>query len=192
MHYSQPEYIFTKGEDVRHFWKVGFRLSCYHDSDHRAVVATICRGWTGRLKSYQRERQRFPMQLPTGPHDALTTTFEELKAACIEPTTPKRSCKDWVSAGTWQLMKQRTSLKRAGQLCQSEAGRTLRTIHSALRADRVVRTAQVCESITHELAGGNVHKAFHHLKGWYQSATEMQAQPCFQTMEKQTTERVDL
>ncbi len=37
-----------------------------------------------------------------------------------------------------------------------------------------------------------MYEAFRHLKGWYRSATKTQARPCFQTMEKQTMERVDL
>jgi hypothetical protein len=43
-----------------------------------------------------------------------------------------------------------------------------------------------------ELKGGNVQEAFPHLKGWYRAATEMQAKPCYQMMEHQTSERVDL
>jgi hypothetical protein len=40
---------------------------------------------------------------------------------------------------------------------------------------------------------GNVHEAFRHLlKGWYRAATDTQAKPCRQTMDRQTTERVDL
>jgi hypothetical protein len=46
--------------------------------------------------------------------------------------------------------------------------------------------------ISHELAGGNVQEAFCHLKGWYRSATDTQARPCFQTMDRQTAERIDL
>jgi hypothetical protein len=37
-----------------------------------------------------------------------------------------------------------------------------------------------------------VQEAFCHLKGWYRAALEMQAKPCFHTMERQTSERVDL
>jgi hypothetical protein len=66
------------------------------------------------------------------------------------------------------------------------------TIHEVLKKDRAVRTEQVGESIIAELSKGNVHGAFHHLKGWYRSATETQARLCFQTMEWQTMERVDL
>jgi hypothetical protein len=46
--------------------------------------------------------------------------------------------------------------------------------------------------IESELTGGNVQEAFHHLKGWYRAATETQAKPCYQTMERQTLERVDI
>ena len=67
-----------------------------------------------------------------------------------------------------------------------------RAIHAALKRDRVARTAQVGESILTELAKGHVHEAFRHLKGWYREASETQARPCFQTMERQTVERVEL
>ncbi len=40
--------------------------------------------------------------------------------------------------------------------------------------------------------GGNVQEAFCHLKGWYQATSKMQAKQCYQTLECQTLERVDL
>jgi hypothetical protein len=43
-----------------------------------------------------------------------------------------------------------------------------------------------------EIARGNVQEAFCHLKGWYRAASEMQAKPCFHTLARQTSERVDL
>jgi hypothetical protein len=46
--------------------------------------------------------------------------------------------------------------------------------------------------IESELARGNVQEAFHHLKGWYWAVSEMQAKLCFHTMERQTSEHVDL
>ncbi len=46
--------------------------------------------------------------------------------------------------------------------------------------------------IESELAGGNVQEAFRHLKGWYRAASDTQAKPCRQTMERQTSEWVDL
>jgi hypothetical protein len=67
-----------------------------------------------------------------------------------------------------------------------------RAIHAALKKDRAVRMAQVGESINANLAEGNVHEAFRHLKGWYREASDTQAKPCFQTMKRQTLECVEL
>ena len=57
------------------------------------------------------------MQLP--PHelwDYLNTVFVALQATCKEPEAVKRHWRDWVSAETWLLIKQGTSLSWAGQL----------------------------------------------------------------------------
>jgi hypothetical protein len=146
-----------------------------------------------RLKEYRRKHQEFPLRLP--PHeqqDELTKALKELKATCKEPETTKHNWRDWMSNSTWLLIKQRTSLRRVGQLHKSEGQRMQHTIHAALKKDCAARTAQVGKSIVAKLAEGNVHKAFRHLKGWYRSATETQARPCFQTTEKQMMEHVDL
>jgi hypothetical protein len=49
MHYSQPDYIMAREGDGRRFRTVGFQWPRYHDSDHRAVIATIRHGRVGRL-----------------------------------------------------------------------------------------------------------------------------------------------
>ena len=67
-----------------------------------------------------------------------------------------------------------------------------REIQKCLRANRDARTKVVGETISTELAGGNIQEAFCHLKEWYRSATNTQARPCFQTMDRQTAERIDL
>jgi hypothetical protein len=64
---------------------------------------------------------------------------------------------------------------------------------AAYRIDsRADRTKEVGASIQHELSGGNVQEAFHHLKGWYRAASETTTRPCPLTMERQTAERVAL
>ena len=55
-----------------------------------------------------------------------------------------------------------------------------------------MRTAQVGEAIENELMGGDVQEVFRHLKGWYQTASEMTTRPCPQTMVRQTTKRIVL
>ena len=54
------------------------------------------------------------------------------------------------------------------------------------------RTARVGENIVTKLAGGNVQEAFRHLQGWYRAASETQSKPCYHTIERQTSERVNL
>ena len=74
----------------------------------------------------------------------------------------------------------------------SRLGPLQHAIHAALKRDRAAQTAQIGKSIVTELAEGNVHEAFRHLKGWYREASETHAMPCFQTMERQMEERVEL
>jgi len=146
-----------------------------------------------RLKEYWRKRQEFPLQLPpVEQQDDLTWAFEALRVTCKEPETTKAHWRNWMSDSTWLLIKQCTSLHRAGQLRQLEGQHKQHAIHAALKRDRTARTAQIGESIVAKLAEGNVHEAFRHLKGWYQEASETQARPCFQTMERQMEERVEL
>ena len=160
MHYSQPDYIMARDRDCRRFRNVGFRWQRYHDSDHRAVVATIKLG-RRRLTEYQSKRQKFPLQLPSvEQQDDLTQAFETLKVTCEEPEMTKAHWRNWMSDSTWLLIKQRTSLRRAGQLHQSEGRRMQRAIHAALKRDRTARTARIGESIVAKLAKGNVHEAF--------------------------------
>jgi hypothetical protein len=133
------------------------------------------------------------MQLPPQElQNDLTTAFTVLQATCKDPEAAKRHWRDWVSEGMWLLIKQCTSLRRAGRLRWCIGQRMQRAIYMALKVDRIVPMAQVGKAIVANLAEGNMHKAFHHLKGWYRAAMEAQARPCFQTMEKQTAERVDL
>ncbi len=133
------------------------------------------------------------MQLPSKElQDNLTTAFAALQATCKEPEAVKQHWHDWVGAGTWLLIKQCTSLRQAGRLHQCIGQRMQCAIQAALKVDCTACTAQVGKSIVADFAKRNVHEAFHHLKGWYQAAMETQARPCFQTMERQTAERVDL
>jgi hypothetical protein len=83
-------------------------------------------------------------------------------------------------------------LRCTSHLCQT-GGRCLHCqIGASLCKDRVDRTAQVGCAIKSELGGWNVQEAFRHLKGWYRAATETQAKPCYHTMERQTSEQVNL
>jgi hypothetical protein len=83
-------------------------------------------------------------------------------------------------------------LRCTRRLCQTGGHHLHCQIGASLCKDRVDQTAQVVCAIESKLAGGNVQEAFCHLKGWYRAASEMQAKPCYHTIEHQTSEQVNL
>jgi hypothetical protein len=129
---------------------------------------------------------------PEEEQDELTRAFGELQKTCVEVERKKRKYGNWISPATWQLIEHRSMLRRTGPICQVGGRHLSRRIHASLAQDRVDRVANVGSTIEAELAGGNVQEAFRHLKGWYRTATDTQAKPCYLTMERQTSERVDL
>jgi hypothetical protein len=103
------------------------------------------------------------------------TAFVALQATCEDPEAAKWHWHNWVSDKTWLLIKWRTSLHQAGRLRRYVGQRMRRAMYASLKVDRTAPMAQVGKSTVANLAKGNVHKAFCHLKGWYQAATETQA-----------------
>jgi hypothetical protein len=192
-HQSQPDYCMARESDVRHFCNVAFWQPRIHESDHWAVVAIIRKGKVGKLKRYRKSRQTFPLQLPpAAEQDAQTHLFRELRATCKDDAPTRCKCSDWISEESWRIIAHWAMLCRTGRLCQTGGRRMQCQISALLCKDRADRTEQVGTLIESKLTGGNVQEAFRHLKGWYRAASEMQAKPCFQTMERQTSERVDL
>jgi hypothetical protein len=126
--------------------------------------------------------------LPEEEQDELTRTFGELQKTCVEGEQKKQKYGNWILPTTWQLIEHCLMLRCTGHLCQVGGRRLSRRIRASLTQDRVDRAANVGSTIEAELARGNVQEAFRHLKGWYCTATDTQAKPCFQTMERQTSE----
>ncbi len=98
----------------------------------------------------------------------------------------------WILEESWQLIAHRAMLHCTGRLCQTGGHPLNCQISVSLEKDRTNQTATVGATVEAKLAGGNVQEAFRHLKGWYRATTEMQAKPCYHTMECQMLERVDL
>jgi hypothetical protein len=90
---------------------VAFCLPWYHDLDHQAVAATFLGGSTHRLKSYQCNRQHFPLKIAQGEETELTHTFSRLVAECIKPKLRKQQGNAWISDKTWALVGQRMALR---------------------------------------------------------------------------------
>ncbi len=98
-----------------------------------------------------------------------------LQATCKDSEVAKRYWCDWVSDETWLLTKQCTSLHQAGRLRWCVGQRMQRAIYALLKVVGTAHTAQVSKSIIANLAKGNVHEVFCHLKGWYLAAMETRA-----------------
>jgi hypothetical protein len=118
--------------------------------------------------------------------------FNALAAECVNPKPTRKQGKDWMSDAMWHLIAKRASLLQSGHIRQDAARRMKRKIEAATKADKLKLTAEVGNSFVVELAKGDVKEAIWHLKGWYRKATETQARPCEQTMERQTDEREEL
>jgi hypothetical protein len=134
---------------------IGFWWPQCHNSDHRAVVATIRAGKQEKrwLKAYRRKRQEFSLQLPPQElQDDLMTAFFALQATCKDLEAAKQHWCDWVSDETWLLIKQRTSLHWTGRLHWCVSQHMQCAIYVLLKVDHAVHTAQVGESIVANLA----------------------------------------
>ena len=111
-------------------------------SDH----CNVAYKWNGKgrsLKTYRRNRQCFPIQLPPGEQDKKTRLFEELKALCDHPDPTQHPRNDWVSAKTWKLVANRTILHRTGMLWHLGGCRMKRDISNSLKDNCITRTKQV-------------------------------------------------
>ena len=188
---SQPDYLLTRERCRRRFRRVGLRKPRHHDSDHRAVIAIVRGGKTKRLGAYRRRRRRIPLRLAR-PLGRLETAFEEAKEACKAVPPRKREANSWISEATWALVDHRAMLRYRGDLSQRVQRMLGRRIRASLQDDRKARTARVGTAIQGHLAGGDLKEAWRCVKGWYRTASEVPPRPCFQTMERQTQERVEL
>ncbi len=135
-------------------------------------------GGGGRLKTYRRKRQKFPLSLLLGPKDKDTAALNALTAECVDPKPMRKPGKDWMSDTMWRLIAERASLLWSGRIRQDAAWRMKRKIETSIKADKQKLTAKVGNLIIAELAKGEVQEAFQLLKGWYWKAAEMQARPC--------------
>jgi hypothetical protein len=124
--------------------------------------------------------------------DEQTRLFGDLWKTCEEEAPTRRKANDWISDKSWQLIAHRAMLRCTSRLCQTGGHRLHRQIGKSLCTDRAECTLSVGTLIESELTLGNVHEAFCHLKGWYRAASETQAKPCHQTMDRQIAKRVDL
>jgi hypothetical protein len=82
---SQCDYFLGWATDRRKFCSIRLRTPYNHVSDHRAIITKIRVGSTTKMTAYWKQLAKFPIRLPRGPQDELTTLFEEL---CLDVMAP--------------------------------------------------------------------------------------------------------
>lgn len=190
---SRLDYFLAPLKDRRRFKRVVLRKPRHHDTDHRAIVATLWGGKRRRLDRYRRKVGRCPLQLPP---DAVLTEdekiFEELKATIEKPSPRTRPQNQWVSNRTWALCDHRAMLRRYGSLNQNGERRLGRKISQSFAQDRKDRAAKAAGEIEAALGLGDIKESFNIAKRWYRAAEDRAPKPCYESMAKQTAEREEL
>ena len=175
------------------FRRVCTRLPRLSNSDHRAIVAVFYTEDKEQLTQYRRRRERFPIRLPKwGPRTEHEAMFEALQSNCEPPSPRTIKANHWISEVTWTLIDHRAQLRREGRLTQALTRRLGREVKASLKADRKVRAEKAADAVESHLASGDLKEAWRSLKGWYSEASDRASKPCYESMIKQTQERVKL
>jgi hypothetical protein len=112
---SLPDYILARESTQKIFVNCGIRMSAQHDSDHRAVIATIKGGDSNWVKHYKRRRSRLLVHIPRiGPRWERDAEFETLKNQINKPTVREGRLNNWISASTWELIDKRVGVRQEG------------------------------------------------------------------------------
>jgi hypothetical protein len=110
------------------------------------------------MTAYRKRLAKFPVKLPRGPQDKLTTLFEELRLDVVAPPTGAQPRNQWIFAPTWAFINKRAALRQQGKLLHQAAHLIGRQITAGLKGDRAQRAAAAAEKIEGHLAAGEPRK----------------------------------
>ena len=144
------------------------------------------------MAAYRKLMAKFPLKLPSGPHDELCTLYEGLRLDVVAPPKRAQPRNSWISAPTWELIDRRATLRQQGKLSKRMSRLLGRRIASGLKGDRRQRAADMAGNIKGLLAGGETKEAWRCLKGWYKAASDAAPAASQLSLAAQTAERVDL
>ena len=88
---------------------------------------------------------QFPIKLPRGPQDKLTTLFEELCLDVEAPPLRDQQCIQWISTPTWALIDKKAAMRQQGKLPQQDAHLIGRQITAGLKGDCAKHAAVAAE-----------------------------------------------
>jgi hypothetical protein len=123
------------------------------------------------MTAYCKQMAKFPVKLPRGPLDKLTTLFEEIRLNVAPLPTRAQPRNQWISVPTWALIDKRAVLQQQGNLSQRDAHLIGRQITAGLKGNRAEQAAVTMEKIKGHLTTGDPKEAWRSLKGWYNAAT---------------------
>ena len=90
------------------------------------------------------------------------------------------------------MVDQRAEMRKQGRLMQAEGRRLTRRIHKAFSEDWKERARKAGEAIMLALLDGDARKAYGTLRAWHKECDPAASKPCYDTLEDQTRERVEL
>jgi hypothetical protein len=144
------------------------------------------------MTAYWKRLEKFPVKLPRGPQDELTTLFEELRLDVVAPPTRTQPRNQWISAPTWAFIDKRAVLQQQGKLSQQAAHLIGRQIATGLKGDCAQRAAAAAEKSEEHLAAGEPKEAWRSLKCWYKAATDRTPKVSKMSLAAQTAKRIAL
>jgi hypothetical protein len=144
------------------------------------------------MTAYWKQLAKFPVRLPRGPQDELTTLFEELRLNVMAPPMRAQPRNQRISAPTWALINKRAALRQQGKLLQQATHLIGRQINAGLKGDCAKRAAAAVEKIEGHLAAGEPKEAWRSLRGWYQAVTNRASKASKMSHATQTAKHVAL
>ncbi len=145
-----------------------------------------------KMTAYWKRLAKFPVRLPQGPQDELTTLFEELRLNVMAPPRWAQPHNQWISTPTWALIDKRAALRQQGKLSQQATHLIGRKIAAGLKGDHAKCAAAAAEKIEGHLAAGEPKEAWQSLRGWYQAVTNHAPKASKMSLAAQTAKRVAL
>jgi hypothetical protein len=144
------------------------------------------------MTAYRKRLAKFPIRLPWGPQDKLTTLFEKLRLDVMAPPMRAQPHNQWISLPTWALINKRAALQQQGKLLQQATRLIGRRIAAGLKGDHAKHAAAAAEKIEGHLAAGEPKEAWRSLRGWYQAVTDCAPKASKMSLAAQTAKHVAL
>ena len=161
------------------------------DTDHLAIVATLCVSSPREHRRYVRGRERFPLPPPLAEDcSAADTILAELREGRTPRGMDDGRQNSWISEETWRLIDMKAAARKRRD---AETLRQLKPlVKRGLRRDRKERAYAAARAAEAWLDRNEIRKAFQAIKGWYREAGPRPPKPSFAEIEAVRQEHEEL